>query len=153
MPSKRTNDSVDRILQDLNQQQTAAGVQNTVTDHQVDEILRSVGISTTPLHGTPEQDHKIAFAGLDDLDSFEDFAAPAPVSPRQTAAAPASPRTAAPRTTVQPVQTAAPTPAAAQPVSPAEPGVPPLLRRTGRRAPIPGRWGIPPAPASSRDSC
>ena len=121
MPSKRTNDSVDRILQDLNQQQTAAGVQNTVTDHQVDEILRSVGISTTPLHGTPEQDHKIAFAGLDDLDSFEDFAAPAPVSPRQTAAAPASPRTAAPRTTVQPVQTAAPTPAAAQPVSPAEP--------------------------------
>ena len=120
MPSKRTNDSVDRILQDLNQQQTAAGVQNTVTDHQVDEILRSVGISTTPLHGTPEQDHKIAFAGLDDLDSFEDFAAPAPVSPRQTAAAPASPRTAAPRTTVQPVQTAAPTPAAAQPVSPAE---------------------------------
>ena len=53
MPSKRTNDSVDRILQDLNQQQTAAGIQDTVTDHQVDEILRSVGISTTPLHGTP----------------------------------------------------------------------------------------------------
>ena len=42
MPSKRTNDSVDRILQDLNQQQTAAGVRDTVTDHQVDEILRSV---------------------------------------------------------------------------------------------------------------
>ena len=53
MPSKRTNDSVDRILQELNQQQTAAGVQDTVTDHQVDEILRSVGISTAPLHGTP----------------------------------------------------------------------------------------------------
>lgn len=119
MPSKRTNDSVDRILQDLNQQQTAAGVQNTVTDHQVDEILRSVGISTTPLHGTPEQDHKIAFAGLDDLDGFDDFVSPAsaPVQTRQTAAAPGSSRTAAPRSTAQPVQT---TPAAARPVRPVE---------------------------------
>ena len=83
MPSKRTNDSVDRILQDLNQQQTAAGVQSTVTDHQVDEILRSVGISTTPLHGTPEQDHKIAFAGLDDLDGWDDLQKSPVVEPRQ----------------------------------------------------------------------
>ena len=48
MPSKRTNDSVDRILADLNQRQAADGVRASVTDHQVDEILRSVGISTTP---------------------------------------------------------------------------------------------------------
>lgn len=120
MPSKRTNDSVDRILQDLNQQQTAAGVQNTVTDHQVDEILRSVGISTTPLHGTPEQDHKIAFAGLDDLDGFEDFVNPAPAQPQQTAAAPVPSRTAAPRSNAQPVQAAQPAPATVQPVRAAE---------------------------------
>ena len=31
MPSKRTNDSVDRILQDLNQQQTAAGVRECLS--------------------------------------------------------------------------------------------------------------------------
>lgn len=95
MPSKRTNDSVDRILQDLNQQQTAAGVQDSVTDHQVDEILRSVGISTTPLHGTPEQDHRIAFSGLDDLDGFDDWhnTNPAP-APQQQAATPASRRAA-----------------------------------------------------------
>lgn len=94
MPSKRTNDSVDRILQELNQQQTAAGVQDTVTDHQVDEILRSVGISTAPLHGTPEQDHRIAFAGLEDPD--DGWTAPqAPVRPAPQASAPAArPRTA-----------------------------------------------------------
>ena len=45
MPSKRTNDSVDRILEELNMQQTQAGLRDSVTDHQVDEILRSVGIS------------------------------------------------------------------------------------------------------------
>lgn len=120
MPSKRTNDSVDRILQDLNQQQTAAGVQNTVTDHQVDEILRSVGISTTPLHGTPEQDHKIAFSGLDDLDGFDDLRSPAPAQPRQTAA-PAPSRTTAPRPAAQPVQTAQPARQAPQPARAAEP--------------------------------
>ena len=48
MPSKRTNDSVDRILEDLNIQQAQAGLRDSVTDHQVDEILRSVGISTAP---------------------------------------------------------------------------------------------------------
>ena len=40
MPSKRTNDSVDRILEELNMQQAQAGLQDSVTDHQVDEILR-----------------------------------------------------------------------------------------------------------------
>ncbi len=134
MPSKRTNDSVDRILQDLNQQQTAAGVQNTVTDHQVDEILRSVGISTTPLHGTPEQDHKIAFSGLDDLDGFDDLRSPAPVQPRQTAS-PAPGRTTASRPAAQPAQPAQAAPQAAQPprtVEPARPVQPePRLTDTG----------------------
>ena len=77
MPSKRTNDSVDRILEDLNMQQTAAGVRDSVTDHQVDEILRSVGItppSSTPL---PQSD----FAFLED-----EMPAPAP-QPRPAAVA------------------------------------------------------------------
>ena len=93
MPSKRTNDSVDRILQELNQQQTAAGVQDSVTDHQIDEILRSVGISAAPLQGTPEQDHRIAFSGLDDLDEPEaPYAGARTVQPAAPAAVP--PRTA-----------------------------------------------------------
>ena len=41
MPSKRTNDSVDRILEELNMQQAQAGLRDSVTDHQVDEILTS----------------------------------------------------------------------------------------------------------------
>jgi len=46
MPSKRTNDSVDRILEELNMQQAQAGLRDSVTDRQVDEILRSVGITS-----------------------------------------------------------------------------------------------------------
>lgn len=42
MPSKRTNDSVERILQELNQQQEAKGIRDGVTDRNVDEILRSI---------------------------------------------------------------------------------------------------------------
>ena len=49
MPSKRTNDSVDRILEDLNIQQAQAGLRDSVTDRQVDEILRSVA-SPARLH-------------------------------------------------------------------------------------------------------
>lgn len=114
MPSKRTNDSVDRILQELNQQQTAAGVQDTVTDHQVDEILRSVGISTAPLHGTPEQDHRIAFAGLDEPD--DGWALPqGPVRPAPQGPAP---RQAEPPRTVRSAP-AAPA-ASAAPAEPAE---------------------------------
>lgn len=139
MPSKRTNDSVDRILQDLNQQQTAAGVRDTVTDHQVDEILRSVGISTTPLHGTPEQDHRIAFSGLDDLDGFDMLSnsapAPQPQTQRPATQRPAAqaPVQQAPREAVRqpaaqptqkpvqkPVQSA---PSDARPVRPVEPSV------------------------------
>ncbi len=119
MPSKRTNDSVDRILAELNQRQAADGVRASVTDHQVDEILRSVGISTTPLQNTPTQDSQIAFSdfgGPDDFDkimrSAEVATTPAPTpapAPRRTAE---TPRTAAPH---RPVQSSP----AAQPASPA----------------------------------
>ena len=54
MPSKRTNDSVDRILEELNMQQAQAGLRDSVTDHQVDEILRSVGILSLPDEPLPE---------------------------------------------------------------------------------------------------
>ena len=144
MPSKRTNDSVDRILQDLNQQQTAAGVQDSVTDHQVDEILRSVGIPTVSLHGTPEQDHRIAFSGLDDLDGFDDWHTPAPtVQTRPQAAAPVSrasdtPQRAQtpPQRTAQPAQRPAqpvqrPQPAAVQPTAPQAPEAEADLSATG----------------------
>ena len=72
MPSKRTNDSVDRILQELSVQQTAAGVSETVTDHQIDEILRSVGISSAPLNDASVASDNLVFAEL------EDTPAPAP---------------------------------------------------------------------------
>lgn len=126
MPSKRTNDSVDRILQDLNQQQTAAGVRDTVTDHQVDEILRSVGISTTPSPVAPTQSSPIAFSGLGDWDDRE--AAPAPVQPRRAPsprpAAPAAPavRQAAPAVQPMPARPAAPVqPVAPEPATPEKP--------------------------------
>ena len=48
MPSKRTNDSVDAILQELDHRQTAATVQGSVADRQVDDILRSVGVLKDP---------------------------------------------------------------------------------------------------------
>ena len=99
MPSKRTNDSVDRILADLNQRQAADGVRASVTDHQVDEILRSVGISTTPLQSTPTQDSQIAFSDFGGPDDFEELmrtTAPAAPSaaPRRTAEAPLRPAVA-----------------------------------------------------------
>ena len=94
MPSKRTNDSVDRILADLNQRQAADGVRASVTDHQVDEILRSVGISTTPLQNTPTQDSQIAFSDLSGPDDFESLMRGV-TTPAAPAAAPVAPRRAA----------------------------------------------------------
>ena len=75
MPSKRTNDSVDRILEDLNIQQAQAGLRDSVTDHQVDEILRSVGISTAPAQ--PVQGG-FAFEADDDLGALLNDPGPAP---------------------------------------------------------------------------
>ena len=84
MPSKRTNDSVDRILEELNMQQAQAGLRDSVTDHQVDEILRSVGILSLPDEPLPED--KLAFPEGDALDDLlqkpVSQPAPAPAQPR-----------------------------------------------------------------------
>ena len=128
MPSKRTNDSVDRILADLNQRQAADGVRASVTDHQVDEILRSVGISTTPLQNTPTRDSQIAFSDFSGPDDFDEImrsagATSAPASmpapaPRRTTE---TPRAAAPQRPVQSVPDAQPAAAPSTPVRPAQP--------------------------------
>lgn len=84
MPSKRTNDSVDRILEELNMQQAQAGLRDSVTDHQVDEILRSVGILSLPDEPLPED--TLAFPEGDALDDLlqkpVSQPAPAPAQPR-----------------------------------------------------------------------
>ena len=85
MPSKRTNDSVDRILEELNMQQAQAGLRDSVTDHQVDEILRSVGILSLPDEPLPED----ALAFPEGGDALDDLLQK-PVS--QPAPAPAQPR-------------------------------------------------------------
>lgn len=46
MPSKRTNDSVDRILEELSHEQAEQGVRDSVTDRQVDAILQSMGLDS-----------------------------------------------------------------------------------------------------------
>ena len=108
MPSKRTNDSVDRILEDLNIQQAQAGLRDSVTDHQVDEILRSVGISTVPAQ--PVQGG-FAFEAGDDLDALLNDPGPAPSQaapqPRQAASAP-RPVQPAPQPTTPQARPAAP---------------------------------------------
>ena len=48
MPSKRTNDSVERILQELNREQEAKGIRDGITDSNVDDILRTIPRSTAP---------------------------------------------------------------------------------------------------------
>lgn len=118
MPSKRTNDSVDRILEDLNIQQAQAGLRDSVTDRQVDEILRSVGITTAPAQPVPDRSPASgADGGLDALLQQPAAAVqPAPRPARQTQPTPYTPT----RQPVQPVQSTRPpqqtmpTPAAAE---------------------------------------
>ena len=118
MPSKRTNDSVDRILEELNMQQAQAGLRDSVTDHQVDEILRSVGITTAPAQPVPDRSPASgADGGLDALLQQPAAAVqPAPRPARPTQPAPYTPA----RQPVQPVQSTRPpqqtmpTPAAAE---------------------------------------
>ena len=118
MPSKRTNDSVDRILEDLNIQQAQAGLRDSVTDRQVDEILRSVGITGAPAQPVPDRSPASgADGGLDALLQQPAAAVqPAPRTARPTQPAPYTPA----RQPVQPVQSTRPpqqtmpTPAAAE---------------------------------------
>lgn len=92
MPSKRTNDSVDRILEELNMQQAQAGLRDSVTDHQVDEILRSVGILSLPDEPLPED--TLAFPEGDALDDLLQKAGVAACA-RPSTAAPVYPGAAA----------------------------------------------------------
>ena len=118
MPSKRTNDSVDRFLEDQNMQQAQAGLRDSVTDRQVDEILRSVGITTAPAQPVPDRSPASgADGGLDALLQQPAAAVqPAPRPARPTQPAPYTPA----RQPVQPVQSTRPpqqtmpTPAAAE---------------------------------------
>ena len=118
MPSKRTNDSVDRILEDLNIQQAQAGLRDSVTDRQVDEILRSVGITTAPAQPAP--DRSPAPGADDGLDALLQQPAaavqPAPRPARQTQPAPYTParQSAQPVQGTRPPQQTMPTPAAAE---------------------------------------
>lgn len=118
MPSKRTNDSVDRILEDLNIQQAQAGLRDSVTDRQVDEILRSVGITTAPAQPVPDRSPASgADGGLDAL--LQQPAAAVQPAPRPARPTQPTPYTPA-RQPVQPVQSTRPpqqtmpTPAAAE---------------------------------------
>ena len=114
MPSKRTNDSVDRILQELSVQQTAAGVTETVTDHQIDEILRSVGISSASLDDASVASDSLVFAELSDTKDVPRHSEPStrpapqpavqkPVVQQPVASKPVVQQPAAPKP-IQPVQ-------------------------------------------------
>lgn len=106
MPSKRTNDSVDRILEDLNIQQAQAGLRDSVTDRQVDEILRSVGINTAPAQPVPDRSPASgADGGLDAL--LQQPAAAVQPAPRPARPTQPTPYTPA-RQPVQPVQSTRP---------------------------------------------
>ena len=68
MPSKRTNDSVERILEELSHQQARDGVRDSVNERKVDEILKSVGIDTA----TPGASHdSLGPIGKEDLPQVE----------------------------------------------------------------------------------
>ena len=118
MPSKRTNDSVDRILEELNMQQAQAGLRDSVTDHQVDEILRSVGILSLPDEPLPEE--SLAFPEGDALDDLlqkpVSEPAPAPAQPRPyTPVLQPDPQPVQPDArTTRPPEQPLPTPAAAE---------------------------------------
>lgn len=118
MPSKRTNDSVDRILEDLNIQQAQAGLRDSVTDRQVDEILRSVGITSAPAQPVPDRSPASgADGGLDALLQQPAAAVqPAPRPARLTQPAPYTParQSAQPVQSTRPPQQTMPTPAAAE---------------------------------------
>ena len=118
MPSKRTNDSVDRILEDLNIQQAQAGLRDSVTDRQVDEILRSVGITSAPAQpATDRSPASGADGGLDALLQQPAAAVqPAPRPARQTQPTAYTParQPAQPVQSTRPPQQTMPTPAAVE---------------------------------------
>ena len=101
MPGKRTNDSVDKILEELNRQQLDQGLRTSLNDQQVDDILRSVGIPVDS-PGTVQTPQS------QDVDALLADLIPG-AAPRQTAPVQEPPRPAAPPYTP-------PAPAPQQPV-------------------------------------
>ena len=93
MPSKRTNDSVDRIIEELNQRQAAEGLRAGVNDQQVDEILRSISLrddgssSGTVSFGPLTQGDMptVALEGLDATVSDLNIGTARPPQPSQSA--------------------------------------------------------------------
>ena len=101
MPGKRTNDSVDKILEELNRQQLDQGLRSSLNDQQVDDILRSVGIPV-------DSPSKVQSPQSQDVDALLADLIPG-AAPRQAAPVQEPPRPAAPSYTP-------PAPAPQQPV-------------------------------------
>ena len=140
MPSKRTNDSVDRILAELSHQQTRDDVRESLNDRKVDEILRSVGIDT----GTPGGNGTLGPIGREDLPAVEIDGSDAEAEDRFSTAVlddilgdlpsvkkmkKAAPRAEAP---AQPRPAARP----AQPPARQAPAQPPVRQTPARQAPV-----------------
>ena len=106
MPGKRTNDSVDKILEELNRQQLDQGLRTSLNDQQVDDILRSVGIPVDSPGTVQTPQSQDVDALLADLIPG---AAPRQTAPVQESPPPAAPTTPAPaprQTVVQPEEEA-----------------------------------------------
>lgn len=137
MPSKRTNDSVDRILAELGREQAAASVRNSVNDHQVDDILRSLDIATDTSvllpEGTPAAEDSEVDALLADLPSLQGMSRPA------APAAPQPARPAQPGPAARPAQQSAPrtAPTAERPNPAPQPAPAPRPAATQQPAPTP----------------
>lgn len=93
MPGKRTNDSVDKILEELNRQQLDQGLRTSLNDQQVDDILRSVGIPVDSPGTVQTPQSQDVDALLADLIPG---AAPRQTAPVQEPPPPAAPTTPAP---------------------------------------------------------
>lgn len=93
MPGKRTNDSVDKILEELNRQQLDQGLRTSLNDQQVDDILRSVGIPVDSPGTVQTPQSQDVDALLADLIPG---AAPRQTDPVQEPPPPAAPTTPAP---------------------------------------------------------
>lgn len=133
MPSKRTNDSVDRILAELGREQAAANVRKSVNERQVDDILRGLNIDTDLGPVTPDEKPAMSDAEIDallaDLPSLQGTPgsrpapqpAPRPAPQPTPRPAPAPRPQPQPQPQPQPATKPAPAPSAAEPAAPAVP--------------------------------
>ena len=134
MPSKRTNDSVDRILQEQGRIQNAEGVRDSLNERQVDAILESVGIDIVGAGPISEQDlttielgagspvvDRFSTTVLDDL--LGDLPSVKATKKTKNTPPPAPPHRAAPARRAPPVVAPAPAASAPRP-APAAPAKP-----------------------------